>query len=147
MQKKSKKELEPATEPKVSAGQPTKYTPEIAQQILKLSAEGNTIRMCCQKLGVPERTLYQWKDDIPEFSQTMKDSASAFGAFMESQALNNLVEQHKGSRLNNPIWMKIMAARFPEYREQKEEEKSQQPITVVIAPEIAGIGKKGGIKS
>jgi hypothetical protein len=47
-------------------GRPSKYTPEIAQQMCEQLAEGIPLRQICRQEGFPEwRTIYDWmwKDD------------------------------------------------------------------------------------
>ena len=47
-------------------GRPSKYTPEIAQQMCELLSEGVPLREICRKNGFPEwRTVYDWmyRDD------------------------------------------------------------------------------------
>lgn len=53
-----------AAKPKI--GRPSKYTPEIAQKMCEMLAEGIPLRQICRQEGFPEwRTVYDWmyKDD------------------------------------------------------------------------------------
>ena len=52
--------------PKKKIGRPSKYTPEIAQQMCQMLADGIPLREICRQEGFPEwRTVYDWmyRDD------------------------------------------------------------------------------------
>ncbi len=56
----------PQEPPKKKIGRPSKYSPEIAQQMCELLSEGVPLREICRKDGFPEwRTVYDWmyRDD------------------------------------------------------------------------------------
>jgi hypothetical protein len=56
----------PPEAPKKKTGRPSKYTPEIAQQMCDLLAEGVPLREICRREGFPAwRTVYDWmvRDD------------------------------------------------------------------------------------
>jgi hypothetical protein len=56
----------PPEAPKPKIGRPSKYTPEIAQEMCNLLAEGVPLREICRREGFPEwRTVYDWmvRDD------------------------------------------------------------------------------------
>lgn len=61
---KQPEQQQTATKPKI--GRPSKYTPEIAQKMCEMLAEGIPLRQICRQEGFPEwRTVYDWmyKDD------------------------------------------------------------------------------------
>jgi hypothetical protein len=52
--------------PRKKTGRPSKYTPEIAQEICERLADGEPLRQICRDDGMPEwRTIYDWmyRDD------------------------------------------------------------------------------------
>lgn len=56
----------PPEAPKKKTGRPSKYTPEIAQEMCNLLAEGIPLREICRREGFPAwRTVYDWmyRDD------------------------------------------------------------------------------------
>jgi predicted secreted protein len=56
---KQPEQLQPAVRPKI--GRPSKYTPEIAQKMCEMLAEGIPLRQICRQEGFPEwRTVYDW---------------------------------------------------------------------------------------
>lgn len=59
------KKVRGLTEPQ-KTGRPSKYSPEVAQEMCRLLADGIPLREICRKEGFPEwRTVYDWmyKDD------------------------------------------------------------------------------------
>ena len=56
----------PQEPPKKKIGRPSKYTPEVAQKMCEMLAEGIPLREICRQEGFPEwRTVYDWmyRDD------------------------------------------------------------------------------------
>lgn len=53
------------------AGRPTDYRPEFADQARKLCLLGATDKEMADFFGVDERTINRWKDDFPEFCQSI----------------------------------------------------------------------------
>ena len=54
--------------PEHAGGRPTLYTPELAEQICDLVAEGTSLRKICQDHDLPtRRTILNWMTIYPEF--------------------------------------------------------------------------------
>lgn len=78
--KSRKKATKPEGEQKNPVGRPTLYKPEYAQQVYELALLGLTDVEMARVFNVDERTLNNWKQNHPEFFQSMldgKDSADA----------------------------------------------------------------------
>jgi len=56
----------------MSAGRPTDYKPEFAQEALEQCAQGATDQELADYFGVSIRSLYRWKNTQPEFRQALK---------------------------------------------------------------------------
>ena len=52
---------------------PTKYKPEYPGQALKLCRLGATDKEMADFFGVAESTINKWKEDYPEFSESLKE--------------------------------------------------------------------------
>lgn len=55
------------------AGQPTKYRPEMAAQAYKLSLLGHTDEQLAKFFEVAVATIYNWKNEYPEFLESIKN--------------------------------------------------------------------------
>ena len=104
-------------------GRPSKYDPAYCEQVIELGKLGKSIEQICYDLNTPVRTLYEWRDRYPEFSQALEDAKAFEQAWWESQAHAYMVETKDGPRLNASLWSRSMAARFPKkYRESTKTE-------------------------
>lgn len=52
---------------------PSKYNPDYSKQALKLCRLGATDKELADFFGVAESTLNKWKEDYPEFSESLKE--------------------------------------------------------------------------
>ncbi len=48
--------------PIISTGRPSKLTPELGAKILGLICEGLAYEVCCQAVGISDRTLRRWRE-------------------------------------------------------------------------------------
>ena len=72
---------------KHAGGRPTKYKPEYAEQAYKLACEGYTDRKIADFFKVRERTINNWKQDHPEFFQSLKKGKDEFDTDVIEQSL------------------------------------------------------------
>jgi transposase len=111
------------TTEKRPVGRPSLYKPEYCEEVVELGKLGKSIEQICATLNTPVRTLYEWRDRFPEFSQALEDAKAYEQAWWEDQAYCYMVETKEGPRLNATLWSRSMAARFPKkYREQVKQE-------------------------
>lgn len=63
-------------------GRPSKFKPEIGDQLCELMAEGVSAVRACKEAGVAMRTFYRWQREYPEFmaqvSRAREDQADTF---------------------------------------------------------------------
>ena len=124
------------TEEKRPVGRPTTYNPAYCEEVVALGKLGKSIEQICFDLNTPVRTLYEWRDRHPEFSQALEDAKAFEQAWWESQAHAYMVETKDGPKLNASLWSRSMAARFP----KKYSERVKQEITGENgAPLLTGI--------
>lgn len=125
-----------ADQPKRSVGRPSTYDPAYCEKVVELGKLGKSIEQICYDLNTPVRTLYEWRDRHPEFSQALDDAKAFEQAWWESMAHAYMVETKEGPKLNASLWSRSMAARFP----KKYRESVKQEITGADgAPLITGI--------
>lgn len=68
-------------------GRPSKYTPELADQILALMAEGISLTAAAAELNISRRVAYQWRDNNPEFADTLDLAQAKRQRFLERRLL------------------------------------------------------------
>ena len=124
------------TAEKRPVGRPSKYDPAYCEKVVELAKLGKSIEQICFDLHTPVRTLYEWRDRYPEFSQALTDAKDYEQAYWEMLAHTHIVETKDGPKLNANLWSRSMAARFP----KKYRESVKQEITGADgAPLITGI--------
>jgi transposase len=111
------------TEEKRPVGRPSKYDPKFCDEVIALGKIGKSVEAIGAILGVGTKTLYNWRDENPEFLHAL-DMAKEFELqWWEDIAQTHMVENKESDRLNATIWSRSMAARFPKkYREQVKQE-------------------------
>jgi hypothetical protein len=57
---------------KKTAGRHSKYTPEVVESICTFLRQGNTRKTSAICSGIAERTFYEWMEEFPQFSQSIK---------------------------------------------------------------------------
>lgn len=62
-----------------------KYTPSIGQRVIDLSSQGFTLAAIAGDLGVGVRTVYSWRDRIPEFAEICDIAKAKRQLFFESK--------------------------------------------------------------
>ena len=111
------------TAEKRPVGRPSKYDPAYCEKVVELAKLGKSIEQICYDLNTPVRTLYEWRDRHPDFSQALEDAKGFEQAYWEMLAQTHIVETKDGPKLNASLWSRSMAARFPKkYRESTKTE-------------------------
>ena len=113
------------TEPteKRPVGRPSQYDPAYCERIIELGRLGKSIEQIASQIGVGTKTMYNWRDEFPEFLRALEMAKELELDWWENIAQNMMVENKDGSKLNSAIWSRSMAARFPKkYRESTKTE-------------------------
>ena len=104
-------------------GRPTDYRPEFCALAVELGAQGKSYAQIGAACGVARKTLYEWAERHPEFSDALARARDLALSWWEEQAHIGMWESPEGARLNPQLWSRSMAARFPDdYRESKKTE-------------------------
>ena len=104
-------------------GRPSKYDPSYCQIAIEQGRLGKSIESIGCTLGVGTKTLYNWRDQYPEFLHALELAQQYELEWWESIAQTHMVENKESDRLNASIWSRSMAARFPKkYRESVKQE-------------------------
>ena len=120
----------------MTAGRPTKYDPALCDKVIELGKQGLSVQQMSLELGFSVRSMYQWRNEYPEFLHALEEAQEYEMAWWENQARLYMVEHKDSARLNTGLWSRSMAARFPKkYREQIK----QEVTGANDAPLLAGI--------
>jgi transposase-like protein len=111
------------TQEKRPVGRPSLYDPMYCEKVIELGKIGKSIEQIAANIGVGTKTLYNWKDEHPEFLHALDLAKDFEQAWWEEQAQAYMVENKESDRLNASLWSRSMAARFPKkYRESVKQE-------------------------
>jgi transposase len=111
------------TEEKRPVGRPSQYDPVYCERVIELGKLGKSVEQIAAQIGVGTKTMYNWKDEHPEFLHAMDIAKELELDWWENIAQNMMIENKEGDRLNASIWSRSMAARFPKkYRESTKTE-------------------------
>lgn len=76
------------SKPKRPVGRPPAYSPELAERVLDLLAEGVTLTAICKLDGMPARsTVEKWAISIPEFADRYTLARRVSGTMFADDAL------------------------------------------------------------
>jgi hypothetical protein len=111
------------TTEKRPVGRPSLYDPKYCEEVIALGRIGKSVEAIGAILGVGTKTLYNWRDENPEFLHAL-DMAKEFELqWWEDIAQTHMIENKESDKINATIWSRSMAARFPKkYREQVKQE-------------------------
>jgi hypothetical protein len=124
------------TEIKRSVGRPSLYDPAYIDQVIELGKIGKSTEAIGAILGVGTKTLYNWRDEHPEFLHALELAKEYELQWWEDIAQAHMIENKESDKINASIWSRSMAARFP----KKYRESVKQEITGADgAPLISGI--------
>lgn len=110
-------------EVKRPVGRPSQYDPSYCERVIELGRLGKSIEQIAAQIGVGTKTMYNWRDEFPEFLRALELAKELELDWWENIAQNMMIENKDGSKLNSAIWSRSMAARFPKkYRESTKTE-------------------------
>ena len=91
-------------------GRPTKYRPEMCEQIVEHMASGLSKFASAAKMGVNMDTLYEWARVHPEFSVAIKQGEQESILFWESLGIKGAAGEQEG--FNATAWIFNMKNRL-----------------------------------
>ncbi len=92
------------------AGRPTDYRPEMCGQVVELGRQGKSHAQIAAALGVARKTLYEWQERYPEFSDAITHAKDLAQAWFEDMGQSGLVMPG----FNASLWAKQVSCRFRE---------------------------------
>jgi transposase len=113
------------TTEKRPVGRPSLYDPKYCEEVIALGKIGKSTEAIGAILGVGTKTLYNWRDQNPEFLHALELAKEFELQWWEDIGQTHMVENKESDKLNASIWSRSMAARFPKkYRESVKQEIS-----------------------
>ena len=110
-------------EVKRHVGRPSKYDSAYCEQVIELGKIGKSTEAIGAILGVGTKTLYNWRDQFPEFLHALELAKEFELQWWEDIAQTHMIENKESDKINATIWSRSMAARFPKkYRESVKQE-------------------------
>lgn len=117
-------------------GRPSKYDPAFCERVIQLGKLGKSVEQIACELDVGTKTIYNWRDEHPEFLRALDMAREFEQNWWETIAQTYMIEEKDAAKLNASIWSRSMAARFP----KKYRESTKQEITGADgAPLLQGI--------
>lgn len=108
---------------KAVRGRPSMYRPEFCERVIELGREGKSKAQMAAEFDVSRQTLDAWVKEHPEFLVAITRARDLALAWWEEKAQSHIVEVQFGPKLNNHLWSRSVAARFPDdYRESSKVE-------------------------
>jgi len=125
---------------KRGVGRPATYRPDYCEKVIELGAEGKSLAQIGCEIGHVRETLRDWAEKYPEFGRALARARELSLAWWEDQAKIGMWDGSPKGRLNAHVWLKSMAARFPEdYRESTRTEitgRDGGPVNVVSMSDV-----------
>jgi transposase len=122
------------TPEKRPVGRPSLYKPEYCEEVIALGKIGKSTEAIGAILGVGTKTLYNWRDENPEFLHALELAKEFELQWWEDIAQTHMIENKESDKINASIWSRSMAARFPKkYREQVKQEITGADGTPLLA--------------
>jgi hypothetical protein len=104
-------------------GRPSLYDPAYVDQVMELGKLGKSMEAIGAILGVGTKTLYNWRDEYPDFLHALEMAKEFELQWWEDIAQTHMIENRESDKINSSIWSRSMAARFPKkYRESTKTE-------------------------
>ena len=113
------------------------FTKEMASIILELGKQGASQKAMYAAIGISKSTAAKWKQDNPEFAETM-DLATTFGqAYWENMMLANLDNRAFNSRVAEIA----LRGQYPEDYKDRMDVKAnvKQEVTIDFQKEVADL--------
>lgn len=121
-------------------GRPTTYKPEYCDLLIEHMAEGRSFESFGKVAKCGKDTLYRWLKAHEEFQDAFTRARAEHLHFMETKALDSLIERHQGSKMNTALF-KLFMVNIHGWRSEPKEDKDESPTPIPIA--FVPLSKRG----
>lgn len=120
-------------------GRPTKYRPEMCEQVIEWGEMGKSRAWMCARLRISHETLLVWERDNRDFSEALARAKMLAQAHWEDLGHDNI----KDREFNSSVWSRSMAARFPD--DWRESSKVENDVRGSLSINVlTGVPREGG---
>lgn len=109
-------------------GRPSKYTPDIADKVYQLMAEGKTNIDICSELSIPESTFYRWRKDHKDLQEAYERGLPKCQQKWEEMGKAIMLGQIP--KANATVYMAFMNNKFNGWARDKVEDKGSTTINI-----------------
>lgn len=102
-------------------GRPTDYRPEYCEMLIRHMEQGNSFETFAAIVGSTKKTVYNWKNQFPDFLHAFEQGAVLSELWWERQTKNGLFSMN-GISMNPTIYRLNMINRF-NWKDKAEEKK------------------------
>lgn len=100
-------------------GTPNKYTKEMCDLAEKVLSDGESLAAVCAELNITRTTLYDWRDNNPEFSEAIDRGLVKCQRYWEKIGKRGITGKYE--KFSGAPWIFTMKNRFRnDYKEDKE---------------------------
>lgn len=107
------------------AGRPSEYKPTYCNEIIELMATGLSLTAAGADLGFARDTMYEWREQHPEFSDAVKIGQAKRQLFLERR----LLSESEGPRVTSSIFA-LKNTGTGDWRDKHEHEHSGEIASV-----------------
>ena len=112
---------------------PTEYDPSFCDVVIAQGKLGKSIVQMALACGVCLTTLKTWAAEHPEFLAAFTLAKEYSLQWWESIAQTHMIEEPGAAKINQGVWSRSMAARFPDdYTEKKQTELSGDGVKISV---------------
>lgn len=112
----------------MSGGRPTKYEPEMCETVIELGRDGAGVAEIAAELDVSRQTVYNWKDEHPEFLDAVNRARDLSQAWWEKQGRKGIWSR----KFNASAYKLQVMNRFPADWRDKQDISVEGDIPVLV---------------
>lgn len=97
--------------PKRKPGRPSKYKPEMGDEVISLMEEGKSIVAVCKELRISRDTFYRWCREHEEFKSKVQEGLTYSEAWWEELGLHGMLGK-MGKQFNPTMYIHRVNSQF-----------------------------------
>lgn len=105
---------------------PSTYDSSYCDQVIEWGAQGKSITWMAAEIGVSRECIYEWARVHPDFSDALSRARAKAQQWWEDLGQSGIY----APAFNGSVWVKSMAARFPEDWREKTEQKIEGELAI-----------------